>query len=533
MDGKLKLLIVDDEKYVRDLLRLSIDWEALGIEVCGEASCGEEGLQQVEELQPNIIFTDICMDYMDGVEFARRVLEHYPYMKIVILSGHNEFDYAARGIDIGVSAYLLKPLDEEKIIETVEKISRELDHRQKKEAEFRQLKAYLEESRGSLIAGNFNAMTEAAADYAAIMRRFAYLGVSFSSSWFQIVSIRLDPAGERGDEELQFFFNIRGQELIRGLTEEQPGIFVFFDLNHNNTILSNDPDYDLARLADHLLHLCREQMECHVTIGIGKPVKVLSQVRSSYLTAREAVSYRSVLGNNQVIPYHIVTVADRESSFELEDAISLLLSMIKNEQLEACFTIVSDCIDNFIYQDTSDIIPVRILISTIVNHIMDLLLQNDLRDTDSFRFCMSVYDRLFRLETIDELSNMTNNLIRSVVETFSAIRSRRSNVLIESVTGYLKEHYSDTSLTLSEVAGCFYVNSSYLSRLFRQQMDTTFTRYLTELRLTRAAYLLDNTDMKSYTIAETVGFHDAKYFSTCFRKHFGMTANEYRGRVRC
>lgn len=528
MKNKLRLLIVDDEKYVRDLLRLSVDWELHHIEICGEASCGEEGLQLVDELQPNIIFTDICMDYMDGIEFSRRVLMNYPYMKVVILSGHNEFDYAARGIDIGVSAYLLKPLDEEKINETVRKICRELDFSFEQERETRQLKSYLAESRNSLIAGNFNAMLEASADYGAAIRRFSYLGITFSSSWFQTASVRIDLPDGKSDEEQQYLYDIRGHELIKELIGPEDDVFAFFDLNHHNTILSNRPALDLVKLAEHLLHLCREQMDCNVTIGVGKAVRTISQIRSSYQSAKEAVRYRSVFGNNQVIPYHVITVTDKEPDFLLEDSISLLLGMIRSEQLEDCFAIVSDCIGNFIRQDTSDIIPVRILISTIVNHIMDLLIQNNLRQTDSFRFCLSVYDRLFRLETIEELSNMTNNLIRSVVETFAEIRSRKNNVLISDVTEYLKTNYADSSLSLNETAKRFYVNSSYLSRLFKQHMNTTYTRYLTELRLGQAAVLLDTTEMKSYAVAEAVGFHDAKYFSTCFRKHYDMTTNEYR-----
>ena len=127
---------------------------------CGEASCAEEGLQLLDELQPNIVFSDICMDYMDGIEFCRIAKKKYPYIRMVLLSGHSVFDYASRGIEAGVSAYLLKPLEEEKIIETVQKIKEEICNKQKKEKEYQETKDYLEENKTFLIANSLNALLQ-------------------------------------------------------------------------------------------------------------------------------------------------------------------------------------------------------------------------------------------------------------------------------------------------------------------------------------------------------------------------------------
>lgn len=530
MAKKLRLLIVDDEKYVRDLLRLSVDWEQLNIEICGEASCAEEGLLLADELQPDIIFTDICMDYMDGITFSRRILAEYPHIKIVILSGHSRFEYAASSIEAGVSAYLLKPLDEEKVVETIQKIRKALDDEESRVLEMQGLKSYLEESRGSLVETNLNALMESYTHLDSAIRRLDYLGISFQHSYFQVASVKIKPLDEDYTEEMQFLQDVECHHIILELLNGISGVYAFFDLNHRNTILSNDPEFDLTRLCGRLLPLCLERMECTVTAGIGTPVKILSQVKTSCQTAREAVRYQAILGNNQVISYHAITVTDKASDFHLDESIAALIDTIKNEQLEDAFRIVSSSISSYIGQDNTDIIPVRILLSTMINHITELLLQSGLRDTDAFRYCLSSYERLFRLETVEELQNMTNNLIRSVVETFGTIRSVKNNALIESVIGYLNDNYTDPDITLNSTAGQFYVNPSYLSRLFKQQTGTAFIRYLTELRLKRAAKLLTSTSERSYTVAQMVGFRDAKYFSTCFRKHFGVTANDYRGR---
>lgn len=524
----LKLLIVDDEKYVRDLLRLSVDWESLHVEICGEASCAEEGLLLIDELQPDIIFSDICMDYMDGIEFSKKVHDDYPHIKIIILSGHNRFEYAASSIEAGVSAYLLKPLDEEKIIETVQKIRKTIVDEENRVLEINRLKNYLDESRGSLIENNLNAMMESYSHIDSAIRRLSYLGVSFGQPHFQIASIKIKPLEDDLSGEIQFMQDIECHHLILELLAGTKDVYAYFDLHHRNTILSNNPGFDLTRFCGRLLPLCLEKMSCTMTAGIGTQVKILSQVKTSYQTAKEAVRYQTILGNNQVIPYHTITIAEKESDFHLDESITLLINMIKNEQLEDAFQIVSSCISSFLEQDNTDIIPVRILLSTMINHITELLLQSNLRESDAFHYCLDSYDRLFRLDTIEELQNMTNNLIRSVIETFSSIRSGKNNALIESVITYLKENFTNPDISLNSTAGQFYVNASYLSRLFKQQMKTTFTKYLTELRLKHAGTLLATTSMRAYAVAQETGFRDAKYFSTCFRKYYGVTINEYR-----
>lgn len=527
MRKKLKLFIVDDEKYVRDLLKLSIDWEALDIEICGEASCAEEALLLIDELQPNIIFTDICMEYMNGIEFSQRVLKNHPYLKIVILSGHNRFDYAAQGISVGVSAYLLKPLDEEKILDTVRKIRKTIDDEESQLLEITRLKDYLAESKNSMIESNLNALVEPHSDFHSAIRRLNYLNISFQNSYFQIASVKIMPFENDGGEERQLILDMECRHLLETLLPPED-IYLFYDLNHRNTILSNNAKINLTELSGKLLALCLEKLNCTMTIGVGNPVKLLPQLKVSYQNAKEAVRYRAILGNNQVIPYRSVAVSDKESDFLLDESITSLLNMIKNEQLEHSFQIVSACISNFMEQDTTDIIPIRILISTIINHIMELLLKNNLRDTDAFHYALSSYDRLFRLQTAEELQNMTNNLIRAVIETFSSIRCGKNNALINSVLQYLNENYTDADITLNSTAEHFFVNSSYLSRLFRQQMETTFTKYLTELRLSKAEKLLSETGLRAYEVGLAVGFRDAKYFSACFRKHFGVTINDYR-----
>ncbi len=530
MRNRLKLLIVDDEKHVRSLLKYCIDWQSLGIEICGECTCAEEGLQLVEELQPNIIFSNICMNFMDGIEFSQKVREAYPYIKIVLLSGHSDFNYASRGIEAGVSAYLLKPIDEEKILTVIQKLKEDIFHEQDRDNELEKLKEYFTDSRDFLIENNLNALMLPSADIGSIIRRLQFLSVDFSNPHFQVAIVSLSSEDIPGNKNSENPY-LLSMECARILSKElkiYENVYLFFDYNHTNVILSNTPAMPLSSTLEHVKIILLELLPCSVTIGIGNAVSTLSQIRNSYQNAVEAVKYRTVTGKNQVILYDYIKTEKQNSSFHLEDAIASILEAVKSEDLPTSIALINHCITNQITDDYTDIIPIRVTVSTIINHLSDMLIQSGLRGTDAFRYSLAAYERLFRMETAAELENMVHNLIRAIIETFSSIRTEKNINTIHAILRYMENNFENPDLSLSSVAGRFYLNSSYLSRLFKLETDNTFTKYLTELRLKKAAELLLTTQLRSYEISEKVGFHDPKYFSSCFRKHYNMTSNSYR-----
>ncbi len=122
-----RVMIIDDEQKIKNLLKLTIKWEMLGFEVVGEASSGIEAINTIDELNPDVLFVDIRMPFMDGIEFAKLAIERYPYLKIVMLTAFNDFDYARECIGIGVANYLLKPINKIEINDTLTNIKKELD----------------------------------------------------------------------------------------------------------------------------------------------------------------------------------------------------------------------------------------------------------------------------------------------------------------------------------------------------------------------------------------------------------------------
>ena len=118
----IKIMIVDDMPIFREYLTSCIDWNAYGFELCCEAKNGKEALEKFEVFYPDIVLTDINMPHIDGLELAERLMESYPDVSVVLISGHSEFEYARQAIKIGVSDYIVKPFEKEELILTLLKL---------------------------------------------------------------------------------------------------------------------------------------------------------------------------------------------------------------------------------------------------------------------------------------------------------------------------------------------------------------------------------------------------------------------------
>ena len=146
MEQMVKMMVVEDEKILRDGICRVGNWDVLEVEICAVAGNGKEALQMIEENRPDIILTDVVMPVMDGIEFARQVYERYPEIRILFLSGHEEFEYVKKAMEYKACNYLLKPAKIEKIEEVVSEIKDEIVKSREKAMEEERLRRKLEQS---------------------------------------------------------------------------------------------------------------------------------------------------------------------------------------------------------------------------------------------------------------------------------------------------------------------------------------------------------------------------------------------------
>ncbi|AWK50186.1 DNA-binding response regulator [Clostridium beijerinckii] len=140
MDDIIKVMIIDDEYLIRNLIKNCIDWNQIGMDIIAEASNAVEGLNLINKNKPDIILTDINMPITDGLDMSKSILEKYPDIKVIVITGYDEFEYAKRSIKIGVSDFLLKPIDEEELENSVLKLKKEILAEHLKKEEYKNIK---------------------------------------------------------------------------------------------------------------------------------------------------------------------------------------------------------------------------------------------------------------------------------------------------------------------------------------------------------------------------------------------------------
>ena len=145
-----KVFLVEDEIVTRQGIRDNVDWKANGFEFSGEATDGDMALPLIQATKPDVLITDIKMPFMDGLQLCKIIRERMPWVKIIILSGHDEFEYAQEAIKLGVNEYLLKPITVQEMHKVLQKLAAQLDHEKSEQENLDKLREQLEENQAML-----------------------------------------------------------------------------------------------------------------------------------------------------------------------------------------------------------------------------------------------------------------------------------------------------------------------------------------------------------------------------------------------
>ncbi len=529
-DGLLRVLIVDDEYMVRGLLKRCLDWKEIGMEIIGEASGAQEALELTDRLNPDIIFTDICMPYIDGIELSRLIFEKYPNIKIVILTGYEEFEYAKKSLKLGIADFLLKPINDDEIRKSALDIKKKIEAERSHSNEYNRLKTLLEESRPYLKEKFLNEFIRGDMPEAEVSEKLAYFELNFGSDTFQAAFLEADrPHGDiaPGAEE-KLILRLQCMEEVRLFFRNDPYITVFFDNNQRITVLNTAADIDFIECCESLRIMLANKIKCAATIGIGNPSKGPGNIRQTCREAFYALNYGAVLGKNQVISYSVIDLSQKKP---------LHLNGRMPEEFEFCikagFTgkalelFCASC--DVISTDMSDAAEaLRIVSSNTISVILSVINETGLRISDVFENDGEPFKQVFRIDTLPEMKEYISFVICKTTGLIEKLKTKKVNKTIADIKEYINANISADGLYPASIAGKFYLNPSYLSRMFKQETGQTLTEYITKARMDLAVTLLGQTDLKAYEIAERIGIQDPHYFSICFKKYTGMSVNDYR-----
>ena len=338
-----RVLLVDDEILVRDAIRRNIDWQKLGYELAGDCQNGKEAIEFVQEHPVDLVLTDICMPYVDGMELSHYLHDHCPEVKIIIFSGFGEFEYAKKAIQYNVSEYLLKPVTAVELTEVLKNMYQTLETARQEEMKLQMLtrdsKEYKKNEQlirsqalSSLVTGSKEPET--------CVKQMEELGIFLKAPEYRIAVVEIDiysglyeqSLSQRQESALMAFvvYNI-SDEVVR---KHEAGI-VYQEANSRIGILFQQNS--IRDAFDSLGEVCREikekvyeSMMLELSIAIGPRVRKLEKLHFSYDEAEKALDYRYLLGGNLLLDL------EKEENFGkevfLEEPLAYLADALQNHQ---------------------------------------------------------------------------------------------------------------------------------------------------------------------------------------------------------
>ena len=520
-----KVFLVEDEIVTREGIRDNVDWRACGFEFCGDAADGEMALPLLRSAKPDALITDIKMPFMDGLQLSKIVRERMPSVKIIILSGHDEFEYAQEAINLGVTDYLLKPVTVQKLHSALNKLAALLDQERKEQENLKYLQDQVEENRAALRERLLLRLILGAVTPTEAEEQGHLLGLDLIARYYLVAMVKL----ERKDrtEPFDYAEYQRVQDLAAGLADKNPDVFLLKkDLEDLILIMKgNTPEY-LEEERDLLLDRIRQGVigtGYQVRMSIGATQKRIADIRQSFLDA--LVNMQTPLDEQDVEPYAKVERAELLKMDRL--AVDHYLRSGRKEDFEEFFNAYLRPLSGSVTKS-----------SLIKNYIMvDLLVT-------ASRFVVELggeveriipepgsVERILReIKTEDHLRDKARDILTLALSFRDHHASEQYHQVAHRAKRYIDQRYTNPELSLNEVAAQVSLSASHFSVVFSQQTQQTFKEYLTEVRIKRAKELLRLTNLRSAEIAYQVGYSDPHYFSSVFKRNTGMSPIEFRAK---
>lgn len=534
-----RVLIVEDEERTRSALTEYFRTEHRGeLEIVGEAENGREALEQMESIMPDVVITDIKMPIMDGIELAKEIRERYNGVKIIFISGYDDTDYLKSALNLDAINYIFKPVDFDELDKVVGYALNIVKHENAIKEDMRELNRKLDKSMPllrdkffvNLIRGGYSVEDK-------VFEQAEFLGLNIHRSvQYCIMVAEIDNyvnwSSQMTEMERQAFFfgvlNVMDEIIGRymnGFTfENEQGEFVALLELPDSTY--SDKIYTVAEEVRD--NICR-YLECEISIGIGKNVRILTAVQQSYNMAKRALKSKLFLGNANIIAIDEPDNTEDSGTAFWEDEIFSVESVLLNNDESAMKEYLVRLKDNMNEKRCSRVICQMnfIYLVTRIQQVAERMGAGaDLKEQPT-----AVIEKLCNVDTLDGMYKIVSDYAVCVMKYIGELRKTKSINAIESAKRIIREHYAD-NITIEKIADMVYLTSAYLCVLFKQETGYTITDYRTLVRMEKAKELLKDFSNKIYDIAYAVGYENPSYFSLQFKKTTGMLPKDYRETIK-
>ena len=532
----LKVFLVEDESVIREGFRDKIPWEQYGFQLVGEAGDGEMALPMIRKLKPDLLITDIKMPFMDGLSLSEIVKEEFPKIKIIIISGYDDFEYARQAIKAGVDQYLLKPITRTTLrgvlLEMKEKIEQGMEQKDYQA----QYQDEVQEFEQFSLRRFFEKILEGKLSVKEIYEEAAAQSLQLTASCYNLLLFSIYEKAEVSSRESRERL-IRKQEEVFHYFLRHPQYILFrFNVSCYGVLIKSE-QFQMEELTEnslaHFKEVCAPE-EDHLEwyVAVGTEVERLSMLPQCYKDANHYFAYRFIKPGLHVLSETTLSdclAGQDEKNIGTVDFMQMDPEIIRDFLSRGEDKEIHDFVESYLY-NIQNALKSRMFRSYVILNI---------------RFAVVAFlesigaDQAEYLEEIEHAVQMIRSedseifeYFAGMLETAMGIRDRinscQGGKMLKKALDYIDDHYDCDTLSLNLVAENIGMSASYLSAIFSQNMQKTFVEYVTEKRIEKAKKLLKQTDKNSGEIAKEVGYKDSHYFSFVFKKLQGCSPREYR-----
>ncbi len=520
-----KIFLVEDEIVTRESIRDRVDWQAAGFEFSGEAPDGEMALPLIQAIRPDVLITDIKMPFMNGLELCKIVHESMPEIKTIILSGHDEFNYAQEAVRLGVTEYLLKPVSSQDLVTVLQKVGRQIEREAQERDRLQALQGQVLENLPAMQDNFLRQLVLGRVSMMEAIKESMQIKLKLIARSYLVVFVRIAFANEDPSTLNQRY--AESEQVIAEVARRGADVLVFkMGLGETVLIFKGDSAEHLREdgylLAEAIKEAVRTQTKASMALGISEPCKYIGEIPQAFIEAFEKV--RTGAGVTQATPG-----AEAARPIELTRLDPGLTEAYLKFETPAAF---DRYFSAYLQPVPAEIQATRLfreyilldILRTAANFVNELggdagKVIPELTESEGFQAATA---------NLPLTRQWVYNVLRRALDFRDARIGHQYGVLIARAQDFIDSHFPDPALSLKTVAASVNLSSSHFSALFSRETGGTFIEYLTQRRIERAMTLLSTTNLRAAEISEAVGYDNPQYFSTVFKKICGLTPIEYR-----
>lgn len=511
----MKVLIADDEAIIREGLKYIVNWEELGFTICKEASNGEDALQGILKLNPDLVLLDIRMPKLQGTEIVKLAREHDFKGHFIILSGYSDFKYAQTAIRWGVDFYLTKPIDEDELCHAVKTVKETLV---KENLHTRTMKHYREKAKYAILRDLLQNTCD--------IYRINPEDINLSASVYQVIIY------ENYNQDT-FGLTYSFADLLK-ITNQGNGSFEHIKLHQKDIILLKG-NFALERFRDVLHHYEDKPQKGSpldsLFISYGRMIYQLEDIHCSYEDAINLLNRRffceqnqHAIGYEQLPDYEnrVYEINPDETKHYCDKFCAYIQSFNRKMIADTLAALNKD-----LYNTRTDPFGIKLFLTDIYLQIKQNM--HHLYSTSGIPFPTnsSVIDFIDSKYYLYEIILFFSEQFEMLM---NVIGSSSNESILDDIICYINHNYRD-NIKLEIIAPLFGYNSSYLGKIFHKKAGENFNSYIDHVRIDHTLELLKQKNLKVYEIAELAGYKNVDYFHKKFKKYVGISPAEYRKKI--